>query len=226
MGQLALGVTYRVLVYLASKNQHKAAEYAELLKGSPVTLEALPPDVPDAPEDGTSFAANAIQKARYYARFVQAPVLSDDSGLVVPCLGGEPGILSARYAGVHGDDRANNAKLISKLQAHRRSAAFGIFICSMAYVKPNHDDIHVFHGITEGVVTTSARGYFGFGYDPLFFLPVQNKTLAELSAAEKNLYSHRSKAVRALLQSHLPEFAVQSQLQKKMDDLDSTPVID
>lgn len=184
-------------VVLASRNKGKVAELQRLLTaqlGDVIDLKSLD-DVgitEDIEENGTTFEENAMIKATAAAGSGY-PGLADDSGLVVPALNMEPGIYSARYAGNH-DDKANNALLLKKLEGigDRRAA----FICSLVMVFPDGSAPIRAVGAVEGEILLSPRGENGFGYDPLFWYDPAGKTLAELSADEKNAISHRGAAVR------------------------------
>jgi XTP/dITP diphosphohydrolase len=187
-------------VLLATGNAGKLAEIRALVADVPLEWVGLAefPDVPEAEETGASFAENARLKARHYAAATGLPTLADDSGLVVDALGGEPGVHSARYAGLPRDDAANNRKLVAALAgvpAEQRSARFR---CCMAFV---HDGAVALEtqGAVEGRIVDTPRGENGFGYDPHFYLPELERTLAELPPAEKNARSHRGRALRAML---------------------------
>ena len=155
-------------------------------------------DIPEPEETGTTFRENALQKARYYAEAVNLPVLSDDSGIIADVLGNEPGVYSARYAGVHGNDEANNQKLVEVLRPYRGEARRGHYMCVIAVVWPDGREITA-EGRCNGIIRDFYKGTGGFGYDPLFYLPEFGKTMAELSMEEKNKISHRGKAVDAML---------------------------
>ena len=185
-------------VVLASRNAHKVAELQKLLNallGEVIELKSLS-DVgitEDIEENGTTFEENAMIKAAAAAKsgFIG---LGDDSGLVVPALNMEPGIYSARYAGAHGDDAANNALLLKNLEGERDRAA--AFICSLCCVFPDGSAPIRAVGAVEGEILLNPRGANGFGYDPLFWYDPMGKTLAEMTAEEKNAISHRGAAVR------------------------------
>jgi len=185
---------------VATGNAGKLREIRKLFAEHPcqvLGLEDLPP-VPEAVEDGASFAENAEKKARHYAQLTGLPTLADDSGLVVDALDGAPGIYSARYAGEKAGDAANNRKLLEALQgvpAVRRRAAF---VCALALCEPD-GTCRQFAGRLEGVILMEPRGDEGFGYDPLFLVPEYGKTLAELPLAIKNRISHRGQALKQLL---------------------------
>lgn len=183
---------------LATRNAGKAAELQALLRaryGTEITLLTLSEIgfEGDIEETGQTFAENALLKARAAAAASGKIGLGDDSGLVVPALGGAPGIYSARYAGEHGNDEKNNAMLLQNLSGKTDRRAF--FECVLACALPNGENFTV-SGRCEGIILESPRGRNGFGYDPLFYVPGLGKTLAEMSGEEKNAISHRGAAVR------------------------------
>lgn len=183
---------------LATRNAGKAAELQALLRaryGAKITLLTLSEIgfEGDIEETGQTFAENALLKARAAAAASGKIGLGDDSGLVVPALGGAPGIYSARYAGEHGNDEKNNALLLQNLSGKSDRRAF--FECVLACALPNGENFTV-SGRCEGIILESPRGRNGFGYDPLFYVPGLGKTLAEMSGEEKNAISHRGAAVR------------------------------
>ena len=187
---------------LASNNKGKVAEFTHLFEQLNLPVEIIPQgklDIEDAIEDGLSFVENAIIKARHASKLSGKPALADDSGLCVPILGGAPGIYSARYAGEHGNDAANNQKLLADLALLRKDgeAIEGMFVCVLALVTHAEDPLpQIFQGIWKGEILESARGENGFGYDPLFWLPELNVSSAELSKADKNKISHRGQAMQ------------------------------
>lgn len=187
-------------VVLATRNQGKIREFQK--RFSEIGWEVIPiadiADIPEPEETGTTFRENALQKARYYAEAVNLPVLSDDSGIIADVLGNEPGVYSARYAGVHGNDEANNQKLVKVLRPYRGEARRGHYMCVIAVVWPDGREITA-EGRCNGIIRDFYKGTGGFGYDPLFYLPEFGKTMAELSMEEKNKISHRGKAVDAML---------------------------
>lgn len=186
------------VVFLATKNVHKFSEFQQILKGI-FNLRPLPQGVPDAPETGTTFKENALQKAMFYLQFVSGWVLSDDSGLVVPALNGEPGVYSARYAGMHGNDKANNQKLLNKLEKVHAKDRSASFVCALALAGKQADEPIVVEGCIDGRITFQERGVNGFGYDSIFFVEELNQTFAESTTLEKNAYSHRAKALQLLI---------------------------
>jgi XTP/dITP diphosphohydrolase len=182
---------------VATRNAGKLREIRHLLEGVGIQVVGLElfPDLPEVVEDGDSFAANAAKKAETIARLTGRPCLADDSGLTVVALNGEPGVHSARYAGVQGDDAANNARLLRELAGvpdDRRQAAF---CCVMALCWPGQPT-RLFEGRVTGRILRVPRGSGGFGYDPLFLVDGFDRTMAELPLEEKNLISHRGQALR------------------------------
>jgi len=183
-------------VVLATRNQHKIRELARIL--APYDVELVDwPDLPDVAETGTTFAENALLKARTIASLTGLVAVADDSGLTVDALNGMPGVLSARWAGRHGDDAANLALVLAQLADvpdERRTAAF---VCAAAAVSPSGAEL-VVEGRVDGVLLHAARGAGGFGYDPIFVPAGESRTTAEMSPDEKDALSHRGKAFRAL----------------------------
>ena len=184
---------------LATHNAGKLAELRRILDAADVggveLLSAADVDLPEVEETGTTFATNALLKARAGAQASGLACLSDDSGLSVDALGGAPGVRSARYAGRHGDDAANLAKVLADTaQATNRGARF---ICVAALVTPDGQQRTAL-GVLDGTLTTAPRGDGGFGYDPIFVPSGETRTTAEMSAEEKDAISHRGKAFRAI----------------------------
>ena len=188
-------------IALASGNEGKLAELRELLAGSGIELVAQSAlGIGDAGETGLSFVENAILKARHAARASGLPALADDSGLCVDALDGAPGLHSARYAGVHGDNAANNAKLLRALDGVPEAQRGAHFTCVLALLRSADDaDPVIATGRWHGQVLAATRGTHGFGYDPVF-LPDDGGGLgsAELEPAVKNRISHRGQALAAL----------------------------
>ena len=192
---------------LASNNKGKLAELQRLFAEANLGISIVPQgqlDIEDAVEDGLSFVENAIIKARHASRISGLPAIADDSGLCVPALGNAPGIYSARYAGEHGNDTMNNAKLIADLQPIREqqpdAPIKGMFVCVLALVRHADDPLPIIaQGLWQGEILASLQGDGGFGYDPLFWLPELQATAASLSAAEKNSISHRGQAIHKIL---------------------------
>jgi XTP/dITP diphosphohydrolase len=185
---------------VATKNKGKLREISSLFatQGIEVVgLESLE-NAPDVVEDGDSFAANARKKALEIASLANCLTLADDSGLVVPCLDGAPGIFSARYAGDDATDRQNNLKLLKELTSVPQDSRQAYFCCVIALADPQ-GRCHTFEGRLNGLLLDELRGDQGFGYDPLFLVPEYGKTLAELPLGVKNRISHRGMALNQLL---------------------------
>lgn len=185
-------------VYIASKNPHKVHEYSHLLQPLGWKVLSLPENTSDCPENGNSFEANAMEKAVFYSKRMHGWVLADDSGLSVPALGGEPGIHSARYAGQHGNDEANNEKLLQRLETVPEENRRAFFVCTIALWNDSLGRGVTVRGQADGKILRQPSGQSGFGYDPLFFYEPLGKTFADLSMEEKNEVSHRRRAVQAL----------------------------
>jgi XTP/dITP diphosphohydrolase len=187
---------------LASSNPGKLAELKPLLADAGyelVTQGEL--GLSDAYEDGHSFVENALIKARHACRGSGLPALADDSGIVVDALGGAPGLLSARYAGVHGDAAGNNRKLLAELQGVPEAKRTARFVAVIVLLRHAEDPLPLIaQGTWEGRILTAPRGDKGFGYDPLFFDPLLGHGAAELAPELKNQVSHRGKALAALRQ--------------------------
>lgn len=196
---------------LASNNKGKIAEFEKLFEQLALPVEVIPQgqlNIADAIEDGLSFVENAIIKARHAARISGKPAIADDSGICVPILNGAPGIYSARYAGEHGNDAANNARLLEELKSLRRPGepVEAMFVCILALVQHAEDPLpQIFEGVWQGEILEKPRGEHGFGYDPLFWLPELGLSSAELPKEEKNKISHRGQAMQLFqrsLQNH------------------------
>jgi XTP/dITP diphosphohydrolase len=188
-------------VVLASANAGKLCELTALL--APAGLELIPQGalgIEAVPESGATFLENALLKARHAARRAQLPALADDSGLEVDALGGAPGVWSARFAGEGASDAANLARLLAELQDVPQARRGARYQCVVAWVRGPEDPAPLIaRGTWEGQIASSPRGSGGFGYDPAFVPAGGQRTAAELSADEKNLVSHRAKALRALV---------------------------
>jgi XTP/dITP diphosphohydrolase len=191
-------------VYLASSNPGKLAEFRVLASAAarfaPFALELLPAfdSLVAFEEDAPTFAENAAGKALYYSRLCDGLVLADDSGLVVPALGGAPGVLSARYAGSTATSAERMAKLLAELRGKTGQELRAHFVCAIALARRGRATAVVTDRV-DGKILQAPRGDGGFGYDPIFYFPPLGKTFAELSAEEKNEYSHRGKAFRKVL---------------------------
>ncbi len=190
-------------IVLASNNQNKVREFNQLLAN--VHIEVLPqgqfPQVPEAEETGLSFVENAIIKARNAALHTGLAAIADDSGIEVDALNGAPGIYSARYAGGAGD-QANNHKLLEDLQGVPEAERTARFQCLLVYMRHAEDPTPLIcQGTWEGRILTAPSGANGFGYDPVFFVPGQGCSAAELSPEIKNRLSHRGQALEQLLKA-------------------------
>lgn len=189
---------------LASNNAGKLTEFQSLFRQANLPVQIVPQGqlgIADATEDGLSFVENAIIKARHASRHSKLPAIADDSGLCVPVLGNLPGIYSARYAGSHGDDKANNAKLLQELLNHRQNNTpiVGKFVCVLAFVRHADDPLPIIaQGEWAGEILPQEIGDKGFGYDPLFWLPNLQKSSAQLDKNHKNAISHRGQALKIL----------------------------
>jgi XTP/dITP diphosphohydrolase len=198
----------RPLVF-ATRNRGKLFELRVLFEGTDLEVvdlaEAtarLGTELPDTVEDAPTFAGNAAKKAREVAAATGWPALADDSGLEVDALGGAPGVWSARYAGSHGDDDANNAKLLAALDgvpADKRTAQFRCALAVADPAGPLGDETMTAEGVVRGVILDAPRGDGGFGYDPLFFSPELGATFAEAGVGPKGEVSHRARALAGLL---------------------------
>ncbi len=188
-------------IILATGNAGKIAELRALL--SPI--ECVPQGmlgIDDAEETGLSFIENALIKARHASRLSGEPALADDSGLVVPALNGQPGIYSARFAGVNASDAENIEHLLGKLRDAQTADRHAFFYCAITLVTHADDPTPIIAtGTLHGAITAARAGDKGFGYDPIFYLPSHQCTLAELSSAEKNTISHRARALKQFLAS-------------------------
>jgi XTP/dITP diphosphohydrolase len=180
---------------LATRNRHKADELIALLGDRGITIRTLDefPDAPDVIEDGETCEANAAKKARAIAEFTSLPAVADDTGLEVDALGGRPGVYAARYAGEEATYEDNCRKLLRELTGvphERRTARF----LTVAAIALPSGQVRMAQGTLDGMIAEEANGTLGFGYDPVFFVPELGKTLAQLSADQKNRISHRAKA--------------------------------
>ena len=186
-------------MFAASSNPGKLREYRALAEpaGAAVNLAFLPgfDSLPEFDEIWPTFAENAAGKALHYSRFAPGIVIADDSGLVVPALGGAPGVLSARYAGPGASDADRIRKLLGEMRGKVGDERRAQFVCVVA-VAESGKMRGLFSASAEGILLEEPRGQDGFGYDPIFFFPSLGKSYAEISREEKNLYSHRGKAFR------------------------------
>jgi len=190
-------------LYLASSNSGKLREFSAIASEvrSPVELALLPgfPELAEFPEDAPTFAENAVGKALHAATITEETVCADDSGLVVPALGGQPGVHSARYAGPNATSAQNIDKLLDALAGKKGNERQAYFVCALAVANMGRI-VAVITNRADGVILEVSSGSGGFGYDPVFYFPSLDRTFAELSSAVKNLHSHRGKAFRRLLE--------------------------
>ena len=182
---------------VATRNRGKLQEIQALLSGvvENVRCAADFPDLADTIEDGDTFQANALKKAREAMLHTGLPALADDSGLVVEVLDGRPGVYSARFAGEGAGDAANNERLLEALAAVPPGQRQAAFVCQLAFVTPQGEE-QFFDGRIGGTILTAPRGEGGFGYDPLFLVDGYECTMAELGVSEKNAISHRGQALQ------------------------------
>ena len=192
-------------IVIATMNNHKVSEIKALIGDcyDVMTQDAF--SIPSVPETGKSFKENALIKANLVAKKTNLLTLADDSGLEVDLLGGNPGIYSARYAGPNSSDNENNKKLIEELDKYKGQKILARFHSVIALVDPSADAPKIFHGTWEGRIIFDQKGNHGFGYDPLFYIDEHECTAAELSQQEKNILSHRAKAMK-LLCDYLAEY--------------------
>jgi XTP/dITP diphosphohydrolase len=192
-------------IILATNNKGKIAELKAILSPLEV-ISQTDLGIESVEETGLSFVENAIIKARHASRLGKKPALADDSGLVIPALQGEPGIYSARYAGPNASDEDNIAFLLDKLQTTPEEQRQAYFYCAIALVTHANDPMPVIAcGQVAGIIANKTMGNHGFGYDPVFFLPTHQCTMAQLPAEIKNTLSHRAQALKqlqALLSHH------------------------
>lgn len=190
-------------VVLATGNAGKVRELASLLNDFGLDVVAQTElNVESVEETGLTFIENAILKARHAAQVTGLPALADDSGLAVDVLGGAPGIYSARFAGEDATDQQNLEKLLEELQDVPDGKRQAQFHCVLVYMRHADDPTPlVCHGSWPGVIARAPAGEGGFGYDPIFFVPSQGKTAAELTREEKSAISHRGQALKLLLEA-------------------------
>jgi XTP/dITP diphosphohydrolase len=187
-------------LFLASGNADKLKEFQALAAGHALELELLPgfSTLPEFAETAPTFAENAAGKALYYSRHCQEMVFADDSGLVVPALGGAPGVLSARYAGPGASSEQRNAKLLMELRGKSGAERDAHFVCVLSVALQGRARAIV-SGQVNGWILEAPRGAGGFGYDPVFYFPELGKTFSELTSEGKNLHSHRGRAFRRMM---------------------------
>ena len=182
------------IIVLATTNKNKILEFKNILEGFKVEIRSVAEfgPIPPALEDGLTFDENAYKKAFHTAKILGLPAIADDSGLVVPALNGEPGVFSARYAGEKANDAENTRKLLEKLKGQKDRRAY--FKCVLSLAVPSGPAL-TYEGECHGRITEEMRGIGGFGYDPVFLFEEYGKTFAELTLQEKNVISHRGKAL-------------------------------
>ncbi|MEH7513405.1 XTP/dITP diphosphatase [Gottfriedia acidiceleris] len=187
-------------IIIATNNQGKVKDFEALFNPMGFQIKSLKdfPEIQEVEETGTTFEENAILKAEFLARELNTPVIADDSGLIVDALEGRPGVYSARYAGLHKSDEDNLQKVLSELEGVFPGKRTARFYCALALAVPGKKTITVY-GTVEGYIANEKRGTNGFGYDPIFFLPELDKTMAELTTDEKGGLSHRANAIKSLM---------------------------
>ena len=190
-------MTDAVTLVIATKNSGKLIEIDALLKNYPVSLKSLSDfgPIPPVEEDGATFDDNAYKKAAFTARVLGLPALADDSGLVVPALGGGPGIHSARYGGDGLTDAQRCDLLLQNMKG--KAGRLASFSCVISIATPTGAAL-TYEAGCEGLIAETASGSYGFGYDPIFYYPPLNKTFAQMTDQEKNRVSHRGKALKEL----------------------------
>ncbi|RSL32591.1 XTP/dITP diphosphatase [Salibacterium salarium] len=187
-------------VIIATKNQGKIKEFQEMFGTHVEVKSLLDMEMEDIEETGETFEENASLKAEAIVNEYHLPAIADDSGLEVDALNGRPGVYSARYAGEHKNDEDNIIKVLEELNGVPEAERSARFVCVMAAAVPG-EKTQTFRGTCEGQITFSKQGSEGFGYDPVFYVPKKNATMAELSSAEKNAISHRHHALDKLKQN-------------------------
>ncbi|MCI5072298.1 RdgB/HAM1 family non-canonical purine NTP pyrophosphatase [bacterium] len=193
-------------ICIATQNQGKLKEFQYLAEQFCPQVsfysikESRQDNAPEVVENGSTFLENASIKAKAYARWLKKPCLSDDSGLVVDALAGEPGLYSARYAGPDATDADNNAKLLHEIKVKQLVDPKAKFVCVLAYYNPLTEQMLTAEGELHGCIVSQTRGNQGFGYNPLFYVEERKKTLAEMDMKEKLSLDHRSLAFQAISQ--------------------------
>nr|WP_246624998.1 XTP/dITP diphosphatase [Fictibacillus nanhaiensis] len=186
-------------ILIATQNKGKVNEFQSMFKEFGIEVLSLLDieDCPEVEETGTTFEQNAILKAETISTRMNIPVIADDSGLEIDALEGRPGVYSARYAGSQKSDEQNMDKVLDELKQVAQPNRTARFVCALAFARPECETF-VIRGECEGEILLERRGSEGFGYDPIFFLPHLNRSMAELSKEEKNKISHRALALRKL----------------------------
>lgn len=193
-----------IKIVLATNNSHKVGEFRAAFEQMGVEVELLTIKDTDFKgeiiEDADTFDGNALIKAKTLCESTGLVAIADDSGLAVDALNGEPGVYSARYAGVGATDEQNNEKLLSLLRSMPDASRDAKFVCSICVCRPDGEILYA-HGESRGEIIDEYRGDGRFGYDPIFYYPPMKKTFAEMTKEEKNSISHRGRAIKELLKS-------------------------
>jgi XTP/dITP diphosphohydrolase len=186
-------------IVLATRNKKKIEEMKRIIADLSISIQTLDDFIgcPEVEEEGVTFEENAVKKAQTVARYTGKPSVADDSGLEVYVLNGDPGTLSARYAGEDADDRKNIEKLLFKMRSIADEQRGARFVCCIVLAFPE-GSVKTFSGYVEGRIGREPRGFQGFGYDSVFYPEGYNRTFAEMTADEKDTLSHRGKALRKL----------------------------
>lgn len=185
---------------LATRNKKKLREIQRIFNGTGIEFLTLDmfPGCPEVVEDGRTFRANAVKKALQTAKYTNCPAIADDSGLQVHALGGEPGVFSARYAGEKASDQENVDKLLTSMKKLKRQEdRTARFVCCIAFAFPD-GHVKTVYGYAKGSIGKKQKGANGFGYDPVFYPEGLSKTFAEMTGTEKDILSHRGKALKKL----------------------------
>ncbi|MCA0171671.1 XTP/dITP diphosphatase [Bacillus sp. RAR_GA_16] len=184
---------------IATQNEGKVKEFKRRFESDELSVLSLLDieGAPDVAETGSTFAENAVLKAEAIMKLTNQPVIADDSGLVIDALDGDPGVYSARYAGPEKDDEANIDKVLTEMKNVPKEKRNASFHCLLAVAIPGQNT-EIFSGTCNGMITYERSGSHGFGYDPIFYVPSYDKTMAELSPEEKNAISHRGQALDRL----------------------------
>lgn len=193
---------------VATKNKGKAKEFEQLFSRYGIEVKTLLdfPDIPDIEETGETFEENAIIKAETISHLAKAYVVADDSGLAIDALDGRPGVYSARYAGPGKNDQANIDKVLQELEGVNDEKRTARFYCALALAGPGVETITV-NGTCEGIILPERKGTGGFGYDPIFYVPAEGRSMAEMEPEKKNQISHRAEAIKEL-ERHLKNLTV------------------
>ncbi|WP_078545257.1 XTP/dITP diphosphatase [Litchfieldia alkalitelluris] len=184
---------------IATKNKGKVRDFKELFSSKGFTVKSLLdfPELADVDETGKTFIENAALKAEQISKELDCIVIADDSGLSIDALNGDPGVYSARYAGEHKSDADNIKKVLKQLEGVPEDKRNARFHCALALTIPE-GETHIVEGTCEGMIAFEQKGEHGFGYDPIFYIPELNKTMAQLTSEEKNKISHRANALKKL----------------------------